>query len=99
MTNDIMCLPPSVTGENITHNDNCDFNHPTCLQASLEMKAYLREETTEESLFSLYKKKAFYYDPLLCKVFTIRIVYYNHHDSETLTVTQAYQLQDKGKVK
>ena len=33
---------PLVTDEDVTVDDNSDSNHPTRLQASLEIKAYLR---------------------------------------------------------
>jgi len=53
---------PSTTGENEVLDDNSD---PPRLQASLEMKAYMKEETTNDS--PLQKRNAFRY-PLLSKM-------------------------------
>ena len=55
---------PTTTGGNEVLDDNSD---PPRLQASLEMKAYLKEETTDDSPLQWWKRKAFHY-PLLSKI-------------------------------
>ncbi|XP_065895974.1 E3 SUMO-protein ligase ZBED1-like [Dysidea avara] len=55
---------PTTTGGNEVLDDNSD---PPRLQASLEMKAYLKEETTDDSPLQWWKRNAFRY-PLLSKI-------------------------------
>lgn len=57
----------SATAGNDVLDDNSEFSDPPCLQASLEMKAYLKEETTDDSPLQWWKMNAFRY-PLLSKM-------------------------------
>jgi len=60
-----------------TTRENEVLNDPPCLQASLEMKAYMKEETTNDCPLQWWKRNAFHY-PLLSKMYKDTCVFLLH---------------------